>query len=389
MRRRLPGAGPHAGLPAGPHAGLPILILLIAAFCLLLPGRVLAGPPEVTADAAVLMDAATGRVYYAKNPHQRRAPASLTKIMTALLALEYGNLDDVVTVSPRAAYIFEGSIIDLHPGEQITLRNLLKAALIMSANDSTVAIAEHVGGTEEKFLQMMNAKAALLGALHTRYANTNGYTHPNHYSTAYDLALITRYALNNPQFRQFVGTRDDVVEWWGRPRKEAVHNTNRLLHGGYPGVDGVKTGSTATAGNCLVATARRGDRRLITVVLHSANRYADTVRLLDYGFGEIEQIFLCKNGEAVRNCPVREGALPEVTAVAKGDLPVDILREEIPRLKRQVLLTEPVPAPVQAGQKMGEAVFYLGENELGRVDLVAAGAVPRKGWLTRMREKMF
>lgn len=373
MRKRLLGAG----------------LFFIVTLCFLLPGNALAVPPEVTADAAVLMDAATGRVFYAKNPHQRRPPASLTKIMTALLALEYGNLDDVVTVSPRAASIFEGSIIDLHAGDKITLRNLLKAALIMSANDSTVAIAEHVGGSEEKFLQMMNAKAALLGALHTRYANTNGYTHPNHYSTAYDLALITRYALNNPQFRQFIGTRDDVVEWWGQPRKEVIHNTNRLLHGGYPGVDGVKTGSTASAGNCLIASAGRGSRRLITVVLHSQNRYADTIRLLDYGFGQIEQVFLCKNGEVIRNCPVREGVLPEVTAAAKEDIPVDVLREEIPRLKRQVSLVDSVPAPVQAGQKLGEAVFYLGENELGRVDLVAAQTVPRKGWLTRLREKIF
>jgi len=363
-------------------------LFLLAVFLFLLPAVAAAEPPEVTADAAVLMDAATGQVFYAKNPHKQRPPASLTKIMTALLALEYGNLDDVVTVSPRAAYIFEGSIIDLHPGDKITLRNLLKAALIMSANDSTVAIAEHIGGTEERFLQMMNAKAALLGALRTRYANTNGYTHPNHYSTAYDLALITRYALKNPQFREFVATRDDVVEWFGQSRKEVIHNTNRLLHGGYPGVDGVKTGSTASAGNCLIASGQQGDRRLITVVLHSQNRYADTIKLLDYGFRQIETVYLCRKGEAVRGCPVREGVLPEVMAVAQRDLKVNILRDDMARLRRKVSLAGPFPAPVDAGQKLGRAVFYLGEDELGQVDLVASQAVPRKGWLTRLRAKV-
>ncbi len=362
-------------------------VLLAALFFFLLPAVAAAEPPQVTADAAVLMDATTGRVFYAKNLHKQRSPASLTKIMTALLALEYGNLDDVVTVSSRAASVFEGSVIDLHPGDKITLRNLVKAALIMSANDSTVAIAEHIGGSEQRFIQMMNAKAALLGAFHTRYANTNGYTHPNHYSTAYDLALITRYALKNPQFRKFVSTRDDVVEWYGQPRKETVHNTNRLLHGGYPGVDGVKTGSTASAGNCLIASARRGGRRLITVVLHSQNRYLDTIKLLDYGFSQIEAVALCKKGEVVRRCPVREGRFPEVLAAAKQGLVVDVLHEELRNLKRKVILPDSCPAPVQAGQRLGEAVFYLGEEELGRVELIAAQAVPRKGLVTRLREK--
>jgi D-alanyl-D-alanine carboxypeptidase (penicillin-binding protein 5/6) len=344
--------------------------------------------PEITAEAAVLMDAASGKVFYAKNPFQQRSPASLTKIMTALLAIEYGRLDEVVTISPRAAAVSEGSIIGLSPGEKITLRNLLKAALIKSANDSTVAIAEHVAGSEENFLALMNAKAVLLGALRTRFANTNGYTHPNHYSTAYDLALITRYALQNPVFREFVRTREDVVEWVGKPRREAVYNTNRLLHGGYPGLDGVKTGSTASAGNCLVATARQGDRRLISVVLHSQNRYLDTVKLLNYGFEQIEAVPLCQRGETAAVCSVQEGKHPQVAAVAGDDLRVDVLREDLPKLRRLIVLDAPLKAPVKQGQQLGRMVFYLGEEELGAAALFAAHDVQRQNWLLRMKGRL-
>lgn len=364
-------------------------IFLIAAYLLLLPAVAYAESPEITAEAAILIDATTGQVFYAKNPHQQRSPASLTKIMTALLALEGGNLDDVVTVSGKAASFYMGQTIGLHTGEKITLRNLLKAALIISANDSTVAIAEHIGGSEERFIQMMNAKAVLLGALHTRYANTNGYTQANHYSTAYDLALITRYALKKPQFRKFVSTRDDVVEWVGQPRKQTVHNTNRLLSDGYLGIYGIKTGSTASAGNCLIAAAGRSDRELLTVVLHSQNRYLDTIKLLDYGFEQIESIYLCRKGEFIRSCLVQEGVFPWVMIVANEDMKVDILRDELAGLKRKVSLDDFFVAPVQTGQKLGQVVFYLREEELGRVDLVAAQTVPRKRWVTKIRERVF
>jgi len=369
--------------------GFQLIISILLFFFFILPVSVQAAPPEITASAAILMDASTGQIFYAKNVDQKRSPASLTKIMTAILALEYGNLDDVVTVSSRAADIYDGSIIHLHTGDKLTLSNLLKAALIMSANDSTVAIAEHIGGTEEKFIEMMNAKAIVLGALNTRFANTNGYTNPNHYSTAHDLALITKYALNNHQFAQFVGTREAVVEWYNRPRKEAIRNTNRLLHAGYARVDGVKTGSTASAGNCLIASAKQFDLRLITVVLQSGDRYTDTVKLLDYGFRQIEPLDLCKKGEVVKNYPVQGGRLPEVTVITRDNLKVSILRDELPDLERNVTLVVPLQAPVQAGQKLGEATFYLCGQELGRTELIAGQTIPRKSWTKKVRERIF
>lgn len=346
--------------------------------------------PEITADAAVLMDLSNGKVYYAKNYYKQRAPASLTKIMTAVVALENGELDDVVNVSKNAASTSEGSIINLHINDKLTLRNLLKAALICSANDSTVAIAEHVGGSEDKFIKMMNAKARILGALNTRFSNTNGYTDPNHYSTAYDLALIARYAMKNPIFAQYVSSRKEVVEWYGQTRKEDINNTNRLLNSDYPGVDGVKTGSTPSAGNCLIASATRDDRRLLAVVLHSGDRYLDASRLLEYGFSEIETIYLCKAGEQITSVAVYNGIFPEIPVAAEKDVAVDLLRSDQTDLQRKInLIAAPIASPVQAGQKLGEVFFYLKGQELGRVNLVAAGAVPRKGWVMHLREKIF
>ncbi|HHW42446.1 D-alanyl-D-alanine carboxypeptidase [Desulfofundulus thermobenzoicus] len=365
-----------------------VLFLCLFLF-LIFPAAAGANPPGVTADAAVLMDARTGQIFYDKRGSQRREPASLTKIMTAIIALEYGRLDDVVTVSRNAASVSMGSVLDLRAGEKITLENLLKAALIISANDSTVAIAEHVGGSEKRFISMMNHKAVVLGALNTRYANTNGYHHPRHYTTARDLALITRYALQNPVFNRLVATREDTIVFCDSKRKEPVANTNRLLrHNGYPGIDGVKTGSTPRAGNCLVASATRGDRRLIAVVLHSQNRYRDAAALLDYGFTEVQQVALGRPGEEVARVKVTGGQVESLPAVTAGTVQVEAVRDQLRRVEREIKLLSPVQAPVRAGQKVGEAVYRLDGRELGRLDLVAARDVPRHTWFYRFR-RMF
>ncbi|WP_445950938.1 D-alanyl-D-alanine carboxypeptidase family protein [Thermodesulfitimonas sp.] len=169
------------------------------------------GQPQVTADAAALMDADTGVFYYVKNGQQWRAPASLTKVMTAILALELADPEEEATVSYRAASVWAGSIIDLRTNERIKLGELVKAALICSANDATVAIAEGVAGDHDTFVRWMNAKALLLGMTRTRFVNTNGYSHPNHSSTAVDLARLARYAMRNPEFARLVQTRAATI----------------------------------------------------------------------------------------------------------------------------------------------------------------------------------
>ncbi|MEW5761683.1 MAG: D-alanyl-D-alanine carboxypeptidase family protein [Bacillota bacterium] len=347
------------------------------------PGTAAATPPDLTCEAAVLMDAGTGQVLLAKNPFWRMHPASLTKIMTAVVALEAGNLRSVATISERAGYTSEGSILDLHPGERIRLGELVEAALVMSANDATVAIGEHVAGDHDLFVRWMNLKAGLLGANRTRFVNTNGYTHPNHYSTAYDLALITRYALRNPRFAAIVRQREAVITWEGG-RREVISNTNRLLYSDFKGIDGVKTGTTAAAGQCLIASATRNGRQLIAVVLNSGARYLDALALLRYGFEEVHPVVACEKGEFLTRLRVQRGERPDVVVVPARTVRLYLPEEEKGNLVKETrIAVQRLKAPVRPGLKVGEMVFFLEGRELGRVPLVAGRAVNRLSWYRR------
>ncbi|OPY58106.1 MAG: D-alanyl-D-alanine carboxypeptidase DacB precursor [Pelotomaculum sp. PtaU1.Bin035] len=366
-----------------------MVVIAALVYCLFSPGTAVAAMPRVTADAAILLDVETGQVYFANNHTMRREPASLTKIMTAVVALENGNLNDVVTIGSKAAGVSMGSIIELRRGEKITLGELLKAALVYSANDSTVAIAEHVGGDHDRFVTMMNTKAAALGMFGTRYVNTNGFHDPNHYTTAYDLAVLTRYALGNPKFNELVQTRETTVSWVEPPNRESIiGNTNRLLLGGYGGVDGVKTGTTSMAGNCLIASATGEGRRLIAVALHSDDRYQDCINMFDYGFKVIREVLIINTGQAAASPAVEGGASPTVEALAERDLEIRLDPDDLPKLERRLELIEPLAAPIKKGQKLGEAVYFVRGQELGRVNLVAGADVLRKGWYGRFWDKL-
>ncbi|MCG9969374.1 D-alanyl-D-alanine carboxypeptidase [Pelotomaculum terephthalicicum JT] len=367
-----------------------VFVVIAAIILTILPGAAYADFPRVTAAAAVLLDVETGQIYFAKNHMVRREPASLTKIMTAVIALENSDLNDVVTVRGMAAAVSEGSIIELRKGEKITLGELLKAALVCSANDSTVAIAEHVGGSHDRFIAMMNKKAGVLGLFGTRFANTNGYHDPNHYTTAYDLAVLTRYALGNPKFNELVQTRETTVRWVEpAQREEKIANTNRLLTGGYEGVDGVKTGTTSMAGNCLIASSTRDGRRLIAVALHSDNRYQDCAKMFDYGFTVIRPLSIITSGQVVANPAVEGGVTPAVEAVAGEELQVRMDPDELSKLEKRLNINEPLAAPIKKGQKLGEVVYTYRSQELGRVNLVAGADVFRKGWHRQVWDKLF
>lgn len=340
--------------------------------------------PHVTADAALLMDAASGQVLYEKNDHHHKNPASLTKIMTAIVALEAGKPDDVVTISARAARFHRGSIIDIREGERITLDNLLRAALTVSANDATIAIGEHVGGNYETFVQWMNIKARLIGARDTRFTNTHGFTEPNHKTTAYDLALITRYALHNDAFAQMVGARQATIRWTDSDRRMTVGNTNRLLRSDYPGVDGVKTGTTSAAGHCLIASATRDGRQLIAVVLHSDARYEDAKKLLDYGF-ETPAFTAVGRNEAVGRVTVQNGVSAGAPALASGTVVLHIPAERTPELQKRIRLERTVKAPVRRGQEVGRMDFVLDGVRLASTPLVSGADVERAGFLTYWR----
>lgn len=364
----------------------PLLLLVLSAFLLSCHSPAASAQrPTISADAAVLMDADTGIIYFSKNAEKRKEPASITKIMTAIIALETGNLEDVVTVSPRAAGVSMGQDIGLTRGDRITLGNLLKAALMFSANDSTVAIAEHLAGSTENYLPLMNRKALILGANNTRFANTNGYHHPNHYTTARDLALIARYALRNETFARLVSTPRGTVRWL-EGRERPVSNTNRLVRdNSYPGIMGVKTGSTPRAGDCLAAAAQRDGRTLIAVVLHSNNRYKDAVKMLDYGFSSVAPVSLWPAGQEITRVQVLGGVRGEVPLIAREEKMVALAVDDLAEVKMQVSAGSEIKAPVQLGQKLGEAVYTLRGQEVARVELLAGEAVPVPGLWQRIR----
>lgn len=248
-------------------------------------------PEEVTAASALLVDGDSGEIMYARAAHERRAPASLTKVMTAVVVLERGKLTDQAIVSPRAREA-GGHAMGLRAGQRLSVRDLLSALLVLSANDAAVALAEHVGGSVAGFADLMNAKAQDLGMQDTHFRNPHGMDAPDHYSTAYDLAILTRYALQHPVFAQTVRARQTVITLKGPARRRGrpavmarvLRTHNRLLTG-FEGADGVKTGFTNEAGRCIVASAQREGRRLIAVLLNDPRRWEDAASLLEYGFG--------------------------------------------------------------------------------------------------------
>jgi D-alanyl-D-alanine carboxypeptidase (penicillin-binding protein 5/6) len=259
-----------------------IIVLVSLLLLILFPVELEAKEPAIRAKAAVLLDGSTGRILFEKNAGLRLPPASTTKVLTAILALEKGEPGKSINVSSHAAAVGEATL-GLSTGDQLSFQDLLHGALLKSANDACVALAEAVAPSEEEFVGLMNLKAWSLGAGDSRFYNTNGLPHEGHLTTAYDLALITRYALRNPTFAEIVKKKYYTVTWQDKSWKRKIKNTNLLLWS-YPKTTGVKTGTTNKAGKCLIASAREGTRELIAVVLNSPDRYQEARGLLEYGF---------------------------------------------------------------------------------------------------------
>lgn len=239
-------------------------------------------PPGTIARSAVLIDADDNGVLFGKNEDEKVPPASTTKIMTAILALESGKLDDPIMISRNAVSV-EPSVLGLQVGDQITLREALTGMMLVSGNDAAIAIAETIAGSVPAFAQMMNDKAKELGAVNTHFVNPNGLTEYDHYSTARDMALIASYAMKNPEFRHIVSLKDYEVKYMDG-HTQYVTTTNRFLKSGFKGANGIKTGFTNAAGDCLAASATRGKKTLIAVFYNDDDRWTDAPAWLEYGF---------------------------------------------------------------------------------------------------------
>jgi len=238
------------------------------------------------AHSILLKELRSGRILYEHESLRRLSPASLTKIMSALVILERGKLDDLATISRNAARAPK-THLRVRAGEVFRLEDLLKAMLIVSANDACLAAVEHVGGDEEQFVMLMNAKAAALGLMDTHFSNGCGFDGPEHYSTAEDLAKLSEIALQNPVFRELVREEREIITPVSGHQSYVLHTTNRLL-GRIPGVEGVKTGFTSKAGRCLIAKVSQNGSDLLLVILNSNRRWNTAVSLIDYGLKATE-----------------------------------------------------------------------------------------------------
>jgi len=347
--------------------------ILVAAAALALAAPVLAAPPQVRGRSFVVENGTTGEVLAGRNVRQRVPIASITKLMTVLLTLERTKPNDVVVVSPFAASVGESSA-NLRGGERLTVRELLEAALIQSANDAADALAFYVGrGDERRFVALMNARARQLGLPDTHFARPDGLDAPGHVSSARDITLLARIVMHRPLVRQIVRMRSATISG-GR----TLRTWNDLLSS-YPGLFGVKTGHTARAGWNEVAAARRGGVTVYATLLGSPDRYvrnADLTRLLDWGFSRYRSAPLVVKGRSYAHAEVGYGHAP-LALVARRSLAPSV-RVGFP-LVRRVIAVEAARLPVTRGQQLGQVQLFQRGRLVGTVALVAGRSVARPG----------
>ncbi|MDD2234653.1 MAG: D-alanyl-D-alanine carboxypeptidase [Desulfitobacteriaceae bacterium] len=332
---------------------------------------------QVTAASAILMDLKSGQILFERKPHDRLAIASITKIMTAMVAIEKGDLDSVITVGPEVLDRKDlyGTLIYLSPGEKFTLRQLLAALLMNSANDAAVTIAESVGGTKENFVQMMNQKAKDLGLKNTHFTNPHGLSEIGHYSSAYDMAMITRYGLEKPTLAEIVKTK--IAQF---PRKQgmmpdSLQNHNKLLWQ-YDGANGVKTGYTDLAGNTLVASATRHERKLLVVILKGTSAaavYQDAGNLLDYGFNQFNNQLIASKNQVINSVNLGKGQT--LNLIPKIDIYGTFSNSTFKQDFELKAIPVNINLPVEAGDELGRVDVYFEGDVIQSVPLVAYNSI--------------
>lgn len=331
--------------------------------------------------SAILMEEATGNILYESNPDERLPIASVTKVMTMLLIMEAVDsgkisLDDMVTVSENAMS-YGGSTMFLETGEQLTVNDMLKGIAVASANDGCVAMAEHLAGSESAFVDMMNEKAKELGMENTHFMNTNGLDEDDHYSSARDVAIMSRELMKHETIFNYTSIWMDTL----RGGKFQLANTNKLIRF-YDGANGLKTGSTSKALCCLSAAAKRNDMQLIAVVLGaptSAERFASAKSLLDYGFANYAVNTQITAGDEVQKIAVEKGVDKEVGVVAGDSCSTLVKKGQEDNITKEIKIDETITAPIEAGQKIGTMTISRDGEVIADIDLNASSAVEKKG----------
>lgn len=335
---------------------------------------------EISAKSAILVDFDTGRILYEKNSHEKLSPASITKIMTMILiceAIEKGRikLSDRVVASQNASSL-GGSQVYLKENEEMTVEELLKSIAIASANDACVALAEHIAGSVQEFVYMMNKKAKELGMLDTNFVNPYGLDAENHYTSAYDVAIMSRELLKHKIIRKYLTTWVDTI----REGKFGLTNTNKLVRF-YRGCTGVKTGSTDKAKFCVSASALRNGLHLIAVIMgapDSKTRFNEATKLLDWGFANFSMYSPYSKGYCFGKVKIKNGIEKEVEAILSTDVKLLVKKGDESTVESKVALPQQISAPVKAGQKIGKLELWQEGKLLGVYDLIAKKNVQKR-----------
>ncbi|MGO4494605.1 D-alanyl-D-alanine carboxypeptidase family protein [Paenibacillus sp. 2RAB27] len=345
-------------------------------------------PVDLTPNAlsAVLMDADTGTVIAEKNKDAKLPPASITKIMTMLLIMEAVDkgtikMDEKVSVSDYAASM-GGSQIFLEPGEQMSVQEMLKGIAMASGNDASVAMAEKIAGSEENFVAMMNERAGQLGMKNTHFSNCNGLPVANHYTTANDIAIMSRELLKHEGITNFTGAYQDYLRK-DSPKPFWLVNTNKLVRF-YSGADGLKTGYTSEAKFCLSATAKRDNLRVVAVVLGEPNtktRNAEVTKLFDYAFAQYTNYPLFKTGDSLGSFTINKGQVSTVPLVARQNYSILMKKgTDTANIRHELQLDPSLRAPVSEGQPIGKIMVYNGDNVLAEYPLESPQTVDKATW---------
>ena len=352
----------------------------------------------LNAASAVLIDADSGTIIFEKNSNEKLPPASITKVMTMLLVMEAVGqgkmkLTDMVRTSANAASM-GGSQIFLEEGEEMSVEEMLKGVAMASGNDASVALAEKLGGTEEEFVKLMNERAKQLGMNNTHFMNSNGLPVENHYSSAYDIALVSRELMKYDLIRQFTGKYQDYL------RKDSekpfwLVNTNKLVRF-YPGADGVKTGYTSEAKFCLSASAARDGMRIIAVVMGAPNtkvRNSDVSQMMDYAFAQYSNHVVIEKGATIGSLEIEKGMESRVDLAAEQPFSILIKRgSDTSKIYYEVDMDKSIKAPIVAGQPIGKLTIYQGEQAMKEFELLAPRTVEKVNWfrlLKRSTQSLF
>lgn len=347
-----------------------ILALILALFSLFFT-TVEVSAISVSSECACVIDMTTGRVIYEKNMAKTHTMASTTKIMTALVALENSNLEDVVTVSANAAGE-EGTSLYLKAGQKATMEDLLYGLMLQSGNDAAIAIAEGVAGNVDKFAELMTARAKKIGALNSSFKNPNGLDEEGHFTTAYDLAMITREAMMNEKFREIVSTKSKTI----LEGTQTVSNHNKMLRM-YDGCIGVKTGFTKKSGRCLVSAASRNGVEVVAVTLNAPNDWNDHKMMLDYAFETTERFPVILSGMTVNVVPVKNGTSKTVELTAESDFYItENKNDKFKNISVKCNIPTELTAPVNKGDAIGELTIYYKEEPQKTIKLIASASVP-------------